>query len=213
MIAISVYDAAGKETGKVQIDEALLGGEVRPELIKQAYVRYHANMRSDNNTTLSRGMVEGSTRKLYKQKGTGNARRGDKKSNILRGGGHGKAKVSHDWRQDMPRKQRQLANRNALLAKAVDGEIKLIDGLKFEKPSTKQFQGVIEALQVGKSCLFAMQDTRTDAGTSARNIDNISVTQIDRLNAFDLLNHRYLVVEKQAFQAYIDRIAASRNAN
>jgi large subunit ribosomal protein L4 len=210
MISISVYNTAGKETGKIQVDEALLGGEVRHELLKLAYVRYHANRRSDNNPTLTRSDVEGSTRKLYKQKGTGNARRGDKKANILRGGGHGKAKVSHDWRLDMPRKQRQLANRNALLAKAVDGEIKLIEGLKFEKPSTKQFQAVVDALGVGKSCLFAMQDTRTSVGVSARNLDNLSVTQIDRVNAFDVLNHRYFVAEKEAFQAYLDR--AAKNA-
>lgn len=210
MISISVYNTAGKETGKIQVDEALLGGEVRHELLKLAYVRYHANLRSDNNPTLSRGMVEGSTRKLYKQKGTGNARRGDKKSNILRGGGHGKAKVGHDWRLDMPRKQRQLANRNAILAKAVDGEIKLVEGLNFEKPSTKQFQSVVDSLGVAKSCLFAMQDTRTPAGVSARNLDNITVTQIDRINAFELLKHRYFVAEKEAFQAYLDR--AAKNA-
>ncbi len=210
MISISVYNIAGKETGQIQVDEAILGGEVRHELLKLAYVRYHANMRSYNNTTKTRSMVEGSTRKLYKQKGTGNARRGDKKSNILRGGGHGKAKVGHDWRLDMPRKQRQLANRNAILAKAIDGEIKLVEGLNFEKPSTKQFQSVVDVLGVAKSCLFAMQDTRTPAGVSARNLDNISVTQIDRLNAFDLLTHRYFVAEKEAFQAYIDR--ASKNA-
>ena len=211
MIDIPIFNATGGDAGTFQIDEQLLGGEVRPALIKQAYVRYHANRRSINATTKSRGMVEGSTRKLYKQKGTGNARRGDKKSNILRGGGHAKAKVAHSWRQDMPVKMRRLANRNALLAKAIDGEIKLIDvadGPSFDKPSTKQFAGLLAALKIDRSCLVALADVRTAEARSAKNLDSVDTTQIDRLNAFDLLNHRYLVAHKDAFEAYINAVSA-----
>ena len=209
MIDIPIYNAAGEDAGTYQIDEQLLGGEVRPALIKQAYVRYHANRRSINATTKSRGMVEGSTRKLYKQKGTGNARRGDKKSNILRGGGHAKAKVPHRWRQDMPVKMRRLANRNALLAKAVDGEIKLIDAPSFDKPSTKQFAGLLSALKIDRSCLVALADVRTAEARSAANLDSVDTTQIDRLNAFDLLNHRYLVAHKDAFEAYVNSVTSN----
>ena len=208
MIDIPIYNASGEDAGTYQIDEQLLGGEVRPALIKQAYVRYHANRRSINATTKSRGMVEGSTRKLYKQKGTGNARRGDKKSNILRGGGHAKAKVAHSWRQDMPTKMRRLANRNALLAKAVDGEIKLIDAPTFDKPSTKQFAGLLSALKIDRSCLVALADVRTAEARSAANLDSVDTTQIDRLNAFDLLNHRYLVAHKDAFEAYVNGVTS-----
>ena len=208
MIDIPIYNASGEDAGTYQIDEQLLGGEVRPALIKQAYVRYHANRRSINATTKSRGMVEGSTRKLYKQKGTGNARRGDKKSNILRGGGHAKAKVAHSWRQDMPTKMRRLANRNALLAKAVDGEIKLIDAPSFDKPSTKQFASLLAALKIDRSCLVALADVRTAEARSAANLDSVDTTQIDRLNAFDLLNHRYLVAHRDAFEAYINAMSA-----
>lgn len=208
MIDINIYNSSGEATGTIQIDEALFGGEVRPVLLKQAYVRYHANRRSTNATTKSRGMVEGSTKKLYKQKGTGNARRGDKKANILRGGGHGKAKVGHSWRQDMPTKMRRLANRNALLAKALDGEIKLIDAPSFDKPSTKQFSDLLSALKVDRTCLVALADVTSPEARSAKNLDNVSTTQIDRLNAFDLLNHRYLVAHKDAFEAYIQSVTA-----
>jgi large subunit ribosomal protein L4 len=151
-------------------------------------------------------MVEGSTRKLYKQKGTGNARRGDKKANILRGGGSAKAKVPHSWRQDMPTKMRRLANRNAILAKAIDGEIKLIDAPKFDKPSTKQFASILSALKIDRTCLVALDDVTSAEATSAKNLDNVNTTQIDRLNAFDLLNHRYLVVHKDAFEQYVERV-------
>ena len=209
MIEIPVYNTSGKQTGTVQLDESKLGGEVRPALLKQAYVRAHANRRPDNSTTKSRGMVEGSTRKLYKQKGTGNARRGDKKANVLRGGGHAKAKVRHSWRQDMPAKMRKLANRNALLAKAVDGEIRLVDSFGIDKPSTKAFAGLIDALKIDRTCLVAFSDTRGPEAKSAANLEHIDLTQIDRLNAFDLLNHRYLVAEQKAFEDYIERVTAS----
>ena len=206
MIEIPVHNASGQPVGAVSVDESLLGGEVRPGLLKQAYVRYHANRRLGTARTRSRGEVEGSTKKLFRQKGTGNARRGDKKTNILRGGGHGFAKRPKSWRQKMPTQMRRLANRNALLAKAVDGEIKLIDTLGLDQPSTKRFGSLLSALSIDRSCLVALDDTRTPAGKSARNHDHVSLTQIDRLNTFDVLNHRYLLVEKDAFEAYLGRI-------
>ena len=209
MIDIPLYSSAGDQTGTYPLDEQLLGGDVRPGLLKQAFVRYHANRRSINATTKNRGMVRGSGKKLYKQKGTGNARRGDKKSNILRGGGMALAKVPHSWRQDMPAKMRRLANRNALLAKAVDGEIKIIDaapGEGFDKPSTKQFASLLASLQIDRSTLVALADTQSPLARSAANLENIDVTQIDRLNVFDLLNHRYLLVHKSDFEAYLQRV-------
>jgi len=209
MIEIPVYNTSGKQTGTVSLDESKLGGEVRPALLKQAYVRAHANRRPDNQSTKTRSDVEGSTRKLYKQKGTGNARRGDKKANILRGGGHAKAKVRHSWRQDMPAKMRKLANRNALLAKAIDGEIRLVDSFGMDKPSTKAFAALIEALKIDRTCLVALSDTRGPEAKSAANLEHLDLTQIDRLNAFDLLNHRYLVAEQKAFEDYIERVTAS----
>lgn len=207
MIEIPIYNTSGDQTGTYAIDERLLGGEVRHGLLKQAFVRYHANRRSINATTKSRGMVRGSGKKLYKQKGTGNARRGDKKANILRGGGNAHAKVGHSWRQDMPTKMRRLANRNAILAKAVDGEIKLIeDAGKFEKPSTKQFASLLASIKVDRSCLVALADVTSAEAKSANNLETVSTTQIDRLNAFDLLNNRYLVAHKDAFEAYVTKV-------
>ncbi|MEM9419554.1 MAG: 50S ribosomal protein L4 [Planctomycetota bacterium] len=209
MIEIPVYNTSGKQTGTYELDESKLGGEVRHVLLKQAYVRLHANKRPLNQATKSRGLVQGSTRKLYKQKGTGNARRGDKKANILRGGGHAKAKVAHSWRQDMPAKMRKLANRNSILAKAVDGELKLVEGLAFDAPSTKQFAAILDSLSIDRTCLVALGDTRDAAAKSARNLEHVDVTLVDRLNAFDVLNHRYLVADRQAFEDYITKTTAS----
>ncbi len=210
MIEIPVHDAAGKQTGTIQLDEQLLGGEVRADLLKQAYVRFHANRRQGSARTRNRAETAYSTRKLYRQKGTGNARRGSAGTNLMRHGGHAFAKRPRSWRQDMPAKMRRLANRNAILAKAIDNEIRVIDGLSYDKPSTKQFASLLAALQVDRSCLVALADTRTPEARSAANLEQVSLTQVDRLNAFDVLNHRYLVADKAAFEAYINAAPAGR---
>jgi len=208
MIDIKVHNLAGDEVGTFQVDEQQLGGEVRHALLKQAYVRYHANRRQGSSKTKTRSETSYSTRKLYRQKGTGNARRGPAGTNIMRHGGHGFAKTPHSWRQDMPTKMRRLANRNAILAKAVDGEIKLVDNLEFEKPNTQAFNGLLDSLKIDRTCLVALPSVTGNEAVSARNLDNVNITQIDRLNAFDLLNHRYLLVDKAAFQAYIEKVTS-----
>lgn len=210
MIDITVHNLAGEEVGTIQVDEQTLGGEVRPVLLKQAYVRYHANRRQGSVRTKNRSDTAYSTRKLYKQKGTGNARRGDAGTNILRHGGHGFAKRPHSWRQGMPTKMRRLANRNAILAKAIDGEIKLVDKLAFDKPNTQAFNGLLNSLKIDRTCLVALPSTTGHEAASARNLDNVDVTQIDRLNAFELLNHRYLLVDKDAFEAYLGRVTSDK---
>jgi len=209
MIEIPVHNLQGQEVDRLEVDLSLLGGEVRPQLLKQAYVYFHANRRQGSAATRTRGEVEGSTRKLFRQKGTGNARRGPSGTNIMRGGGHAFAKKAKSWRQKMPQKMRRLANRNALLAKAVDGEIKVLDKIAFDKPNTKQFASLLRSLNVDRTCLVALASSRSHEAKSAANLDHVDVTLIDRLNAFDLLNHRYLLVEKAALQAWIERGAPS----
>lgn len=213
MIDVPIHNLQGQQVGTLQLDTELLGGEVRPGLLKQAYVRIHANKRLGTSKTKNRHEVSGSTRKLYKQKHTGNARRGDKKTNILRHGAHGHAKRPHSWRQDMPDKMRRLANRNALLAKAVDSEIKVVDTFNFEKPSSKQFASLLSALKIDRTCLVAVSDTSSPAARSASNLDHVSVTLADRLNVFDLLNHRYLVVDQATLNAWLDRAKAQLAAS
>src|SRR6185369_10017170 len=98
MIEIPVLNSSGQQVGALKVDEKVLGGEVRHALLKQAYVRLHANRRQGTSATKNRALVEGSTRKLYKQKHTGNARRGSIRTNIMRGGGVAHAKKPHSWR-------------------------------------------------------------------------------------------------------------------
>ncbi|MFK7959977.1 MAG: 50S ribosomal protein L4 [Phycisphaerales bacterium] len=206
MIDVPVYDNSGKQVDSVSIDEASLGGEVRPALLKQAYVMFHANRRQGSSRTRNRGNVSGSTRKLYKQKGTGNARSGPRRTPIRKGGGvtFAKTKVKAEYRLDMPKKQRRLANRNALLAKLVDAEVKVVDSLSFDSPKTKVMRDIIEALGIDRTCLLALDRTNRDAALAARNLGTVTTTRVEQLNVFELLNHRYLVIDKASLMAFID---------
>ena len=172
---VTVYNMQGAEVGTVKIDEASLGGVVNPSLIKQAYVRYHANLRQGSARTKNRHAVEGSTRKIYKQKGTGRARHGNKLAPLFRGGGHtfAKTRTREDFRQDMPKKMRRLANRNALLAKLVDAEVKVIDSLEMTEPRTKGFQDFLDALKIDRKALVALGPDDKVTGSGARYAESI----------------------------------------
>ncbi len=202
---VPVLNMKGQEIGSITIDEQALGGEINPALIKQAYVRYHAGRRQGSSLTKNRHEVEGSTRKIYKQKGTGNARHGDRKANLFKGGGHGhsKKKTREDFRLDMPKKMRRKANRNALLAKLVDNEVRVIDSISFQTPKTKDFVAFLEAIKVDRSALFAAGDQAQAAVASARNVDRVTTIRASQMNAFDLLNHRYLVIAKSDLENWL----------
>src|SRR6201747_2954347 len=137
MIEVPVYNQSGQEIEKFQVDPEKLGGEVRKNLLKQAIVYYHANQRQGTVQTLARGEVAGSTRKMFRQKGTGNARTGGIRNPIKKGGGHAKQKRPKDWRLAMPKKQRQLATHSALLSKFQAGDVRVVDQFSLEQPKTK----------------------------------------------------------------------------
>jgi large subunit ribosomal protein L4 len=206
MIELPIYNKTGKQVDTLAIDESLLGSEVRHALLKQAYVMFHANRRQGSARTKNRSRVEGSTRKLYKQKHTGNARAGSVRTNIRKGGGvtFAKLKTHEEFRLDMPKKMRRLANRNALLAKLVDNEVKCLDSLKFDAPKAAEFKAVLDAVGINRTCLVAIESANQNAMLSARNLDNVRSIRVDQLNAFDLLNHRFLVTDKDSLQSFLD---------
>lgn len=204
MIDIPVYSVDGKEAGSMQLDPALLGGEVRPALLKQAFVAGHANRHQGSAHNRGRGEKEGSSRKLFRQKGTGRARRGAVRTNVLRGGGVAFAKQAKSTRQTLPAKMRRLANRNALLSKVLDGEIKVVDKLEFGQPSTKQFAAMLSALSINRTCLLAIDPDNANAILSARNIADLDLIRVDQLNTYDLLTHRFLLIDQASLQGYLD---------
>jgi large subunit ribosomal protein L4 len=206
MISLPIYDKQGKQVDTLSIDEASLGGTIRFVLLKQAYVITHGNQRQSSARTKSRGMVHGSTRKLYKQKGTGNARAGAARTPIRKGGGvpFPKTRTREETRTSLSKTSRRLANRNALLAKLVDGEVKCFADLNFTAPKTSEFAGMLKSVGIERTCLVAVKNDNRNAMLSARNVEGVDVCRVEQLNAFELLNHRYLVVDKAALQSFLD---------
>lgn len=202
---VPVLNKSGKQVGTVSVDEQALGGEINPALIKQAFVRYHANTRQGSARTKNRSRVEGSTRKLYKQKGTGNARMGAVRTPIRRGGGmtFAKTKTREDYRLDMPVKMRRKANRNALLSKLLSNEVRVIDDLSFSAPKTKEFKQMLDACGINRTCLVAVSEDNANAQRSAKNLDGVSVCNSAQLTCFEMLNHRFLVIAKADLEAWI----------
>jgi large subunit ribosomal protein L4 len=200
MIDVPVLNIEGKEVGKFPVDEALLGTVVRPALLKQALVRHHANQRQGTVATKDRGEVEGSTKKLYGQKHTGNARRGNLRTNLMKGGGVTFGKKPRNFRQDMPLKQRRLARANAILSKIISGNLKLLDGFAVAQPKTKEVVKVLKALEADRSVLIATQGLDKVLWRSARNISKAIIKPAAEVNAYDVLSKRTMIITKAAFE-------------
>src|SRR3954469_9874066 len=138
MIEVPIFNQSGEKVSTFQLDESKFGdGEVNRALLKQALVMYHANQRQGTVKTKGRGEVAGSTRKMFRQKGTGNARTGGIRNPIKKGGGHAKQKWPKEWRLAMPKKARRLATRHAILSKIKSNDIRVLEGLEFKEAKTK----------------------------------------------------------------------------
>ena len=200
MIDVPIYNLSGQKVSTFSVDEQKLGGSVRNSLLKQAMVMYHANLRQGSVRTLARGEVAGSTRKMFRQKGTGNARTGGIRNPIKKGGGHAKQKRPKDWRLDMPKKQRQLARDSAILAKLQSNDVRVIDQIAMEAPKTKTVAEMFKALGIDRSCLVAINGRNEVLQKSARNIDRTTITSVDQLNAWDILRNRTLLLTKDGLE-------------
>src|SRR5215204_4974028 len=190
MIEVPIFNQTGQEIEKLQVDEGKLGGEVRTNLLKQAIVMYHANKRQGTVRTLARGEVAGSTRKMFRQKGTGNARTAGIRNPIKKGGGHAKQKHPKDWRLAMPKKMRRLPRDSAILSKIQSNEMRVVDEIKLPEPKTKNVVKILKALGIDRSVLVALPAHDALIERSARNIQKTQMTTVAQLNAWDILNKR-----------------------
>lgn len=203
MIEVPVYNQRGEEVEKLLVDESKLGGTVREALLKQALVMYHANRRQGTVRTKRRGEVEGSSRKLFRQKGTGNARMGTIRQPVRKGGGHAKQKLPKDWRLAMPRKARRLARDSALLAKLQSNDVRVVDSLTLEQPKTKLMAQVMKNLGIDRSCLLATRELDPMVFRAARNIARTTLTTTAQLNAWDILRNRTLLLTKDGLLSLV----------
>jgi large subunit ribosomal protein L4 len=208
MASLTIYNRSGKEVGSYDIDPAELAPRINKQLLHDVVVMYQANQRIGSHRTKSRGEVAGSTKKMYRQKGTGNARAGSRRSGIRRGGGHIFAKRPRDWSFRLPRKAVQLATRMALATKLRDQQVVLIDELAFPAPKTKEMAAILKALNLGsKSLLVTTAQYDPNVLKSARNIDRVSVSSVADLNALNLLTPRQILMTRAALDAMRARIA------
>ncbi|NOR65958.1 MAG: 50S ribosomal protein L4 [Woeseiaceae bacterium] len=211
MIELAVYNLDGQEVDNLKVDEATFGGSVRHPLLKQAIVMYHANKRVGTAATKSRGMVVGSGRKLFKQKGTGNARVGNSRTGKRVGGGVTFAKVPRDFRQRMPKKQRRLARDSAILAKLLSHNVVVVDGLQIAKPKTKDVVNILSKLKIDRSCLVTIASDDPGLVKSVNNIPKVAVLPVDQLNAGDICNHRKMLFTKEALLSVLAKDQATEN--
>src|SRR5438445_1012760 len=153
-LTLTVYNRQGESVGTVDIDPEEFGGKINKQLLHEVVLMYLANRRAGTHSTLRRGEVAGSTKKLFRQKGTGNARVGPKRTNKRRGGGTAKGPKPRDYEYHLPRQAVRAATRMAILSKFQDQETVIVDELKFPEIKTKQMAQVLNNLNLnGLTCL------------------------------------------------------------
>lgn len=200
MLVVPVFDMKGKSTGTLEIDPAVLGDQVRHRLIKQAIVAYLDHARQDSARTKRRSDVEGSTRKLYRQKGTGNARAGMLRTPVRRGGGRAFAKRGPRGTKVLPKKMRRLARNSAILAKIQSQDAMIIDDLTCEQIKTRTMASMFSALGLDSGCVLTLHERDENVWLSSRNIPRTEVRVLEDLNAYDVLRRRKLVLTRPAFE-------------
>jgi len=200
MINISVLSQEGREVEKLRFDVEKLGGHVHKHVLRDYVVMFEANQRQGTVKTKTRGEVAGTGKKPWRQKGTGRARAGSRRSPLWRGGGKIFGPVPRDYSYTMPRKARQLALRSALLSKFQDGEVTVVDSIALAAPKTKEVARMLKGLGIADTCLIAIPKHDETFWRCARNIENVMVRPVSDLNAYDVLHQRRLLIVKEALQ-------------
>lgn len=211
MATLPIYDKTGKEVGKYEIDPNQIADKINKQLLHDVVVMYQANQRQGTRGTKSRADVAGSTKKMYRQKGTGNARAGSKRSNVRRGGGHAFAIRTRDFSYRLPKKAVRLATRMAIAGKIQDRQVVVVDKLEMNQPKTKEIAGFLKAIGLeGKSALIATGAHNVNVYKSARNIQRVAVSPVSDLNAWSILRPQQVVFTKDALdQVKAQAVAAN----
>jgi large subunit ribosomal protein L4 len=213
MLTLNVYNRQGDAVGTVQVDPAEFGGTVNKQLLHDVVLMHLANQRAGTHSTLRRGEVAGSTKKLFRQKGTGNARVGPRRTNKRRGGGTAKGPKPRDYEYHMPKKAVRAATRMAILSKFQDNEALILDDLTVSEIKTKQVAGLLKALKLqGITCLVGIKDYDKNVYLSARNIPEVKVLPASQFNAYTVLRQKRLLLTRAALDELRQGGAKSESA-
>lgn len=197
---VSVRNMAGETVGEAELRDEIFGAAVSRPLMHQALVRQLANARRGTHKTRTRSEVRGSTRKIYRQKGTGRARHGSMKVNLWPGGGVAHGPVPRSYRQKMPRKMRRAAYRSALTVKAQEEQIVVLNELDLDSAKTREMRGLLERLGLEGSVLIMLPSKNENVERSARNLPQVRTLRASYLNIRDLLGYDYLVIPQQSLE-------------
>lgn len=206
MVSLPIYSRSGARVGEYELDPAQLAPRINKQLLHDVVVMYQANQRQGTHQTKTRSMVAGTTKKMYRQKGTGNARAGSRRSGIRRGGGHMKAIAPRDYSYRLPRKAVQAATRMAIASKILGDQVVVVDELAFAAPKTQEMAAVLKALGLaGMSTLVATAELDVNVYKSTRNIQKVNVSPVVGLNAMSVLTPKRLLVTKAAMDKILGR--------
>lgn len=212
MFEVSVKGVDGGEVGKVSVSKAQLGGCVRHQLLKDAVVAYEAHDRVGTASVKTRAMIVGSTKKIYRQKGTGRARHGSRKVNIFRGGGVTHGPIPRNYGGVLPKRQRRMATASALFSKFRDDEVRVLDRLAFTQPKTARMEETLGAIGVEDETVLIVLPDSDDAETgrnvylSARNMPGVAVLRAQDVNARDLLVSRLTILSSESLKHLTERV-------
>jgi large subunit ribosomal protein L4 len=214
MVRLPVYDRSGAEVGQYEIAPAEIAPKISKQLMHDAVVMYQTNKRQGTVRTRNRTDTAGTTKKMYRQKGTGNARAGSRRSGVRRGGGHMKAIRPRDYSYQMPRKALQLATRMAVAAKLADEQVVLINELAFAAPKTADMARILKALKVdGQKLTVAVPGYDLNVYKSVRNLPDVALVPVGELNALNVLTPKRLLMTTAALDALRAKAAAGKQAS
>lgn len=206
-MSLEVIDQKGKKISTVELDSNVFSGKVNKTLFYEAVKMQLANRRSGNAHTKTRSDVRGSGAKPYRQKGTGNARAGHKRSPLWRGGGTVFGPNTRDYSYSLPKKVAKAALISAIQYKANEGKLKIVDGLSFDAPKTKDALNFFNGAGLNKA-LLVIESADANIELSVRNLKAHNVIRAEGLNVFSILKADDVVITKGAWDKVSERVAS-----
>ncbi|AOM84558.1 50S ribosomal protein L4 [Salisediminibacterium beveridgei] len=198
MPKVSLYNQAGSQAGDIELNDAVFGIEPNDSVLYEAVIMQRASMRQGTHAVKGRSDVRGGGAKPWRQKGTGRARHGTNRSPIWVGGGVVFGPTPRSYAYKMPKKQRRLALRSALSSKVQEDAIRVLEGLSFDAPKTKEMKKVLEALSAEKKVLVVTASYEDNVALSARNLPNVKFVTAEGVNVLDLVNAENLIMTQDA---------------
>ena len=207
MSTIKVFDMAGKETGSVELSDAIFGIEPNMSVVHEVVKNHLANCRQGTQSALTRAEVSGGGRKPWRQKGTGRARQGSTRAPQWTHGGIVFAPKPRSYSYVLNKKVKRLALKSVLSAKVRDGELIVVDSIRMDEIKTRTFRKFLADVNADGKAVVVTPEVNANVVKSARNLPGVLTSPARLINVYDLLNAKYLVVDKEAL-AVIEEVFA-----